>query len=67
MWDELKRSQIQLLVGKQRAVEVKGQLTPSRCVGVIDGGVDVTKIDFAHKPIDLNKVGNEDEEQDLRR
>jgi hypothetical protein len=44
---------------------VKYQLTPSRCVRVIDGGVDVTKIDFAHETINLKKVGNEDEEQRL--
>jgi hypothetical protein len=49
------------------ALEVKGQLTPSRRVGVINGGVDVAKIDFAHETINLNKVGNEDEEQELRR
>jgi hypothetical protein len=47
------------------AVEVTRQLTPSRCVGVIDGGVDVTKIDFAHETINLNKMGNEDEETRL--
>ena len=53
--------------GQQVAGEVKERLTPSRCVGVIDGGVDITKIDFAHETINLNEMGNEDEEQDLRR
>jgi hypothetical protein len=44
---------------------VRGRLTPSRCVGVIDGGVDVAKIDFAHETIDLNEeMGNEDEEHE---
>jgi hypothetical protein len=52
-------------VSDVRDFEVKYQLTPSRCVRVIDGGVDVTKIDFAHETINLNKVGNEDEEQRL--
>jgi hypothetical protein len=47
------------------ALEMKGQLTPSGRVRVIDGGVDVTKIDFAHKTINLNKVGDEDEELGL--
>jgi hypothetical protein len=56
-----------MICGREMRGEVKGQLTPSRCVGVIDGGVDVTKIDFAHETINLNKMGNEDEEHDLRR
>ena len=43
------------------------QLTPSRRVGVIDGGVNVTKIIFTHETIILSKMGNEDEEQDLLR
>ena len=51
------------------ALEVKRQLTPSGRVGVIDGGVDVTKIDFAHETINLKRVGNEDKEpaRSLRR
>jgi hypothetical protein len=44
---------------------MKGQLTPSGRVGVINGGVDVAKIDFAHETINLNKVGNEDEGQNF--
>jgi len=51
--------------GQEMAVEIKGEPTPSRCVGVVDGGVDVTKIDFAHETINLDKMGNEDEEQRL--
>jgi hypothetical protein len=38
----------------------KEQLTPCRRVGVVDGGVDVTKIDLAHETINLKEVGNED-------
>jgi hypothetical protein len=56
-----------MFCGQQTVGEVKGKLTPRRCVGVIDGGVDVAQIDFAHETINLNKMGNEDEEQDLRR
>ena len=41
---------------------MKRQLTPSGRVRVINGGVDVTKIDFAHETINLNRVGNEDDE-----
>ena len=47
------------------SLEVKRQLTPSGCVRVIDGGVDVTKIDFAHETINLNKAGDEGEEPGL--
>jgi hypothetical protein len=57
----------EFLCEQRMALEVKRQLTPSRRVRVINGWVDVTKIDFAHETINLNKVGNEDEEQDLRR
>lgn len=32
--------------------------TPSARVGVIDGGIDVAKIDFAHKTVDLQKNGS---------
>jgi hypothetical protein len=39
--------------------------TPSRCIGVINGRVDIAKIDFELKTINLNKVGNEDEGQDF--
>jgi hypothetical protein len=38
----------------------KEQLTPRRRVWVVDGGVDVTKIDLAHEAINLNEVGDED-------
>jgi hypothetical protein len=50
--------------GEQRtAPDVKRRLTPCGRVGVINGGVDVAKIDFAHETINLNKSGNEYEEQ----
>jgi len=39
-----------------RAPKAKVRLTPSRCVGVINGRVNVSKIDFAHETINLNKV-----------
>lgn len=28
-------------------------LTPCTCVGVVDGGIDVSEVDFAHEAIDL--------------
>lgn len=30
-------------------------LTPSASIGVIDGRVDVTKVDLAHEAIDLSR------------
>ena len=31
------------------------QLTPSASIGVVDGGVDIAEVDFAHEAVDLEE------------